>query len=203
VAPGAAPLVEGAPEGAALMPAYRYAGHVYRYRRYSRSRVHPGAIGAAVATALLLAATHPHHGHARAASLTTARIPAGGSYTPASWAAAFLGAAGEPATACNLGAVTAWESAEGGNWSNQAAFNPLNSTQPAPGSTTFQSAGPGAAPIRIYTSWHQGLEATAATITNGLYQPVLSALHAGNDAQSVANAVAGSPWGTGSFGANC
>lgn len=186
------------------MSSYRYRGHTWHYRRYRRpARIHPGAVAAVAGAVFVLAAAHPHHGQGHAEATAVASIPSGGSYTPATWAVAFLGSIGARATACNRRAIEAWEAAEGGNWANQAAFNPLNSTEPEPGSSTFQSVGPGAAPIRIYTSWRQGLEATAATITNGLYQPVLSALAAGNDAKSVADAVSASPWGTGSFGASC
>jgi hypothetical protein len=180
------------------MATYRYAGHVYRYRRYGRSRVHPAAAGVAVAVGLALAVAHPHHGHASAASLTAARIPAGGSYTPQSWAATFLSVLGMPRTPCNLGAIDAWEAAEGGNWANAAAANPLNTTMPAPGSWAVNSVG-----VRAYPTWREGLAATIQTITNGRYGTILSALHAGNDAQAVADAVTASPWGTGTFGASC
>ena len=180
------------------MPTYRYAGHAYHYRPRGRSRVRPAAVAAAVAAGLWLAVAHPHHGHASTASLTAARIPAGGSYTPASWATAFLGVLGDPRTPCNLGAIKAWEAAEGGNWADAARANPLNSTMPEPGSSPVNSVG-----VQSYTSWHQGLQATVATITNGRYPGILSALHAGNNAQAVADAVAQSPWGTSSFGASC
>jgi hypothetical protein len=130
--------------------------------------------------------------------LSTAAVPAGGSYTVQTWAPAFLHAAGEPVTACNVAFVIAWENAEGGNWQNSAAYNPLNSTQTEPGSHSMNSAN-----VQAYTSWQQGLQADAATIRNGRYTGILSVLNAGNDAQQAANAVAGSPWGTGRFTASC
>jgi hypothetical protein len=130
--------------------------------------------------------------------LSTGAVPAGGSYTVQTWAPAFLSAAGEPITACNERFVIAWENAEGGNWQNTAAYNPLNSTQTEPGSSAINSAG-----VQKYTSWQQGLQADAATLRNGRYAGILSALNAGNDAQQAANAAAGSPWGTGSFTASC
>jgi len=125
-------------------------------------------------------------------------IPAAGSYTPASWASAFLGVIGEPQTACNLGAVEAWESAEGGAWDNSAAANPLDTTEREPGSWSINSVG-----VQAYPSWAEGLQANAAAITNGLYGGILSALSAGDSAQAVADAVASSPWGTAPFSANC
>lgn len=125
-------------------------------------------------------------------------IPATGSYTPASWASAFLGVIGEPQTACNQSAVEAWENAEGGAWDNSAAANPLDTTEREPGSWSINSVG-----VQAYPSWAEGLQANAAAITNGLYGGILSALSAGDSAQAVADAVASSPWGTAPFEAAC
>lgn len=125
-------------------------------------------------------------------------IPAGGSYTPASWASAFLGVIREPDTSCDQAAVVAWEGAEGGAWGNDAEANPLDTTEPEPGDWSINSAG-----VKAFPSWQEGLQANAAAITNGLYGGILSALRAGNSAQAVANAVASSPWGTAPFEAAC
>ena len=57
--------------------------------------------------------------------------------------------------------------------------------------------------VRAYPSWRAGFQASLATLENGNYPGILSALRAGDSAQSVANAVAVSPWGTGSFHASC
>jgi hypothetical protein len=155
----------------------------------------------AVAAGLLMAAINGHGAGtaARAGNTLTARmVPAGSSYTAASWAAALLTAGGWPQTACNLSAVTAWERAEGGHWANGARFNPLNTTQPEPGSWSMNSAG-----VQAYPSWRSGFAATLATLGNGRYGPVLSALSAGTSARAVADAVAASPWGTAWFQADC
>jgi len=118
-----------------------------------------------------------------------------GDYTPIGWARALLGYLGVPQTSSNITAITAWELAEGGHWYNSARFNPLDTTMPAPGATDMNSVG-----VKAYTSWAQGFSATVATLRNGLYGPILTALQRGNDAMAVAMAVAGSPWGTGAFG---
>lgn len=152
---------------------------------------------ACVAAGLMLASNHPAR-HALTATLADAPVSAAGSYTPYTWARAFLASAGEPQTACNLGAVTAWERAEGGAWQNTATGNPLNTTQPEPGSYPINSAG-----VQAYPSWQAGLAATVTTLGNGRYPGVTAALRAGGDAQAVADAVAGSPWGTGAFTAAC
>ena len=150
-----------------------------------------------------MAALTGHHAgtggaHATTASVIRGSIPGGSGYTPSSWAAALLSAGGWPPTACNLGAIEAWEAAEGGNWENSAAYNPLDTTEPESGSSTMNSAG-----VRAYPSWQEGFAATLTTLDNGNYPGILSALSAGNSAQAVANAVAASPWGTGSFHATC
>jgi peptidoglycan hydrolase CwlO-like protein len=121
-------------------------------------------------------------------------MKSGGKVTQITWAQAFLKSLGVPLTVDNVAAVVAWEMAEGGNWYNTAYYNPLNTTQSMPGATVFNSVG-----VKAYTSWVQGLRATVITIRNGYYGAILSALSRGNDAQAVADAVAASPWGTGSF----
>ena len=121
-------------------------------------------------------------------------MKAGGKVTQITWAQAFLKKIGVPVTADNVAAVVAWEMAEGGHWYNTAYYNPLNTTQSMPGATIFNSVG-----VKAYKSWMQGLEASVITINNGYYGGILAALRRGNDAQAVADAVAASPWGTGSF----
>jgi hypothetical protein len=152
--------------------------------------------GAAIVAGLLLAAVH---GHTPPAAVTASTVsPSGNAYTPSSWAAGLLGAGGWPQTRCNLAAVTAWEQAEGGNWANSARFNPLDTTQPEPGSWGINSVN-----VQAYPSWQSGFTATLATLGNGDYGPIRSALAAGGSAQAVADAVAASPWGTGAFQAAC
>lgn len=182
--------------------AYR-APHRYRRRSAIDSRLAGAAIVAVVAAAGGITGHHGHHhaapGHAPAA---VASVPAGG-FTPESWSRAVLTAAHLPVTACNVIVMAAWARRENGNWGNQARFNVLNSTQSEPGSSWFESTGPGAARIRIYTSWQQGIDATVTTLTNGYYPGILAALRAGNSASAVAAAVDASPWGTRSLIASC
>lgn len=124
----------------------------------------------------------------------SASVAAAGRYTQETWARELLRRAGLPLTAANVSAVVAWEMAEGGHWFNTAYYNPLNTTQPAPGATPMNSVG-----VKAYTSWEQGFSATITTLRNGLYGGILAALGAGDDAQAVADAVAASPWGTSYF----
>jgi hypothetical protein len=156
-------------------------------------------VASAVAAGVVMAALTGHHAGTGGMAVTArAVIPDGSAYTPASWAAALLSAEGWPRTACNLGAVTAWERAEGGHWANNAAYNPLNTTQREPGSRPVNSAS-----VQAYTSWAEGFRATLTTLGNGRYGGILAALSAGDSARAVAGAVAASPWGTGAFPATC
>jgi peptidoglycan hydrolase CwlO-like protein len=117
-----------------------------------------------------------------------------GAYTQQTWARALLKNLGVPVTDANVSAIYSWEMAEGGHWYNAAHFNPLNTTQSAPGATSMNSVG-----VKAYTSWEQGFTATITTLFNGYYAGILAALERGDDAQAVANAVGASPWGTGTF----
>ena len=157
-----------------------------------------GAKAAGGVLVLMLVAhgmTHPH-GHGIVASLDS--IGGAGQYTPTSWARTLLRADGLPRTPCNVGAITAWEAAEGGHWHNSARYNPLDTTQQEPGSAPMNSVG-----VQAYTSWQEGLQATVTTLNNGNYGAIISALQNGTSAGQVAGAVASSPWGTGGFQANC
>jgi hypothetical protein len=116
--------------------------------------------------------------------------------TPVSFAEALLNAMGFPETPQNVEALTAWQRAEGGNWQNDARFNPFNTTLSEPGAASINSVG-----VKAYTSWQQGLTATIATLSGSAYAGIRSALSNGSDAQAVANAVASSPWGTEPFSA--
>jgi hypothetical protein len=132
---------------------------------------------------------------------TEARIvwPGGTSYTEESWARAFLTSAGLPAKGCDLAAVEAWQHAEG---SNPAWHNPLDTTQPWPRANPA-SHGINSVNVQSYPDVRSGLAATVHTLYNGRYGPVIAALRANNNAQRVADKVAGSPWGTQPFTARC
>lgn len=115
-------------------------------------------------------------------------------YTPSDFANAFLNAIPEPDSSSNVEAIIGWEEAEGGNWHNNAEFNPLNTTYALDGSTSINGVG-----VQSYSGWTVGVTATVATIENGYYGGILSALAAGNSATTVATAVGNSKWGTPNF----
>lgn len=111
--------------------------------------------------------------------------------TPQTWASSLLQRLGIHQTPGAIQALTGWERAEGGHWNNQARYNPLNTTQPAPGAGNTGSQGN----IKQYTSWGQGLDATVQTLRNGRYGGILHALQTG-DPGAVASAIGQTPWGT-------
>ncbi len=95
---------------------------------------------------------------------------------------------GAPVTSENVRALKAWALAEG----TRAANNPLATTRTHSDTTNFNSVG-----VKNYSSYADGLQATIETLQNGRYPNILAAFANGNDAMSVAHAVAASPWGTG------
>lgn len=109
---------------------------------------------------------------------------------PQDFAVALLGRLGIKPNPYNVRAIVGWEKAEGGHWNNSARYNPLNTTQDAPGAAPMNSVG-----VKAYGSWEQGLDATAKTLKNGRYGQILRALR-GRDPGAVAGAIGSSPWGT-------
>jgi hypothetical protein len=87
------------------------------------------------------------------------------------WQTELLDTLGAPHSASNLALLNAWQGCEGGS----ATFNPLNTTQPGPGATNYNSAG-----VKNYPDNLTGLVATAATLTNGFYNGIVGDLRRGN-----------------------
>ena len=75
---------------------------------------------------------------------------------------AILARIGAPQTTQNISSMTAWIRHEQASWPPAAKFNPMNTTLPMPGATNFNSVG-----VKNYTSWAQGIEANAQTLSGG------------------------------------
>jgi hypothetical protein len=97
-----------------------------------------------------------------------------------------------PVTPNNIAALVAFQANEGGHMFNKAQFNPMNTTMPMPGSSVMPGSTVG---VRSYTSWQQGLEATARTLENGLYGDILDNLRRSAPPDDTLRAVAHSQWG--------
>ena len=117
-------------------------------------------------------------------------------YTPQSFAQALRTKLGYPITKLNVADIMSWENAEGGHWNNSAHFNPLNTTQSMPDSSSMNSVG-----VKAYKSWDDGIAATVKTLKNGYYATILEDLKAGGN-QNFGETVASTPWGTGHFTVN-
>jgi hypothetical protein len=99
-------------------------------------------------------------------------------------------AMGWPQTPASTAGLVAWEDAEGGIGHN----NPMNTTQLEPGSVNFNNATP---PVQTYTSLQQGLEATAATLNNGMYGSIKTVFASGGASLgTIESTIQESPWGT-------
>lgn len=105
------------------------------------------------------------------------------------WDVLVLKRLGVPVTPQNRQFLAAWQAHEGGG----ASFNPLNTTQPAGGASSYNSVG-----VRNYRSPAEGLQATVQTLRNGHYGALVAALKTGNPRWTPEVGQALSTWGTGS-----
>jgi hypothetical protein len=124
-----------------------------------------------------------------AQALTQASVTKSG-VDPVQFSTDVLGKIGAPVTEQNMAVMQAWIKSEG----TRADFNPLATTRRAEGATDFNSVG-----VKNFTTYEQGVDTTVGAITNGLYDNVIAALRRGNDAFAVADAIAASPWGSGTL----
>jgi hypothetical protein len=114
--------------------------------------------------------------------------------TPLDFAHALLRRLGMPESDSNLQALVAVQAIEGGHMANGAQFNPLNTMQGAPGA---RDAGLKVRGIKAYSSWDEGLEATAQTLlsTKFDYSGILRALRRSAPPDETVRAWGESPWG--------
>jgi hypothetical protein len=93
-------------------------------------------------------------------------------HSPA-FASDVLKSLGAPATPANISSLTTWFSREG-NQPGVDQYNPLDTTLAEPGAKSTNSAG-----VKSYTSWAQGVTATAQTLAGGGYSAIVAALKSG------------------------
>lgn len=120
------------------------------------------------------------------------------SFTRQQWVKDFLRLVGNPnPSQVTIWFVCGWSAFEIPMMSNNTPwYNLLATTQTAPGATNFNAVG-----VKNYTSYDQGVNANAATLKNGRYPALLSAVTSNNDnllknpsSAMVANL---NTWGTG------
>lgn len=107
------------------------------------------------------------------------------------WEQQLLNAIGAPVTSENVSFLDKWANAEGGS----AAYNPMNTTQPEPGATNYNSVG-----VKEFGNAAQGIDATAKTLTNGYYPDILAGLKSGDPFAHITDSFKKELdiWGTGS-----
>jgi hypothetical protein len=114
--------------------------------------------------------------------------------TPNDFAHALLHRLGLPESGNNVAALVAFQAIEGGHMHNSAAYNPLNTTWKMSSSQTGKGLSKSIG-VQAYASWDEGIEATAKTLTNGLYKDILAALARSAPPDETLKIIAKSPWG--------
>lgn len=108
------------------------------------------------------------------------------------WAHDFLDGLGASHTENNANALISWMQAEGGT----AQWNPLNTTQEAPGAWNYNSVG-----VKNYPDYGTGMDATLKTIKQTDpafgYTVIVSRLKGSVRPRRTLRAVEKSQWGTG------
>jgi hypothetical protein len=115
--------------------------------------------------------------------------------TPAQFAEKVLQGLKIPVNKNAIDTMLAWMAIEGGHPFNPGSpfhYNPLNTTQPMPGS---HSPG-GPAGVQSYPDWATGLAATVKTLGYGYYTTIRASLAAGNPPQVTLRLPAMATWGT-------
>ena len=116
---------------------------------------------------------------------------------PPNWQQQVLRGIGAPVTPQNLQFLNQWHQREGGGDKNNANFNPLNTTQNAPGAGSINSVN-----VRSYISAGQGIKATVQTLLNGHYGDIVSGLRQNVGAARLAASPGLHTWGTGTWSAS-
>lgn len=109
--------------------------------------------------------------------------------TPLDFAKALLNKLGIPQSQNRLVGLVAFAAEEGGHWANSARYNPFNTTLSMPGAQSMNGAG-----VKAYTSWEQGIDATARTMTQSNMRPMIDALKADASGQQFLASITQTPW---------
>ena len=92
-------------------------------------------------------------------------------------------------TSNNVTALIAIQNQEGGHQANGARFNPLNTMREAPGGKNAIGK------IKAYSSWDEGVRATAATLAQSNMRSIVQSLARSAPPEETLKAFADSPWG--------
>lgn len=110
------------------------------------------------------------------------------------WATTFLQECSLSVTNITLTATLAWMVSEYRievPLDQRALNNPLDTKEPYPNATDFNSVG-----VKNYATMADGLSATLRTIENGNYSAILEAYVSATNPFDISNAIVASPWGS-------
>jgi hypothetical protein len=107
------------------------------------------------------------------------------------WAQDQLESLKVPITVNNMITLLAWSYAEGGWFSNNAEYNPLDTTQQEPADHPINSVG-----VEAYISLATGVKAITTTLENGYYNSIMAGFKTSLSPAAMAILVGRSPWGT-------
>ena len=112
--------------------------------------------------------------------------------TPAFFAQSLLASLSLPVTDNNVAALVAIQKQEGGHEINSAWFNPLNTMRDMPGA---REAGLQVKGIKAYSSWEEGIAATAKTMAQPNMRGIYNALARNAPPEDTLAAFGLSDWG--------
>lgn len=113
--------------------------------------------------------------------------------TPAIFAEQLLARLALPVTDNNVRALVAFQYQEGGH-TNHALYNPLNTMLKTSSSVNFNTGKPGGG-VQAYSSWDEGLEATAKTMAQNNMRPIVDSLRASASPVETVAKIGASDWG--------
>jgi hypothetical protein len=109
--------------------------------------------------------------------------------TPKEFAVALLNRLGLEPTKNRIIGLVDFAAREGGHWvQTRTRYNPMNTGLPMSGAKNAVGA------IKAYTSWGQGIEATARTLLQSNMSPILKALKLDADPHVILKSVTMTPW---------
>jgi hypothetical protein len=109
--------------------------------------------------------------------------------TPKEFVVALLNRLGLEPTKNRIIGLVDFAAREGGHWGNPVTrFNPMNTSLSMSGAKNVVGQ------VKAYTSWGQGIEATARTLLQSNMRPIVDALKADADPHVILHAVTMTPW---------
>jgi hypothetical protein len=110
-------------------------------------------------------------------------------HDPREWAYLWLVRLNVPRSLSNMKVVYSWMFWESGGGGGM--FNPLNTVQPWPGATDYNSIG-----VKNYLTWEDGQAANQTAVLQPRFSTIMKELRNGQDTNGLIDAITSSEWGT-------